>query len=127
MKYLFLISAATVLCALHSCQSVPGTAVASHPDSVSVIKPLYITDTVVNDTDDPAVWINHADPAGSLIIGTDKDSSGGLYVFDLKGKMIHEKVVKGLRRPNNVDVEYGLMLNGQPVDIAVTTERFTHK
>jgi 3-phytase len=29
--------------------------------------------------------------------------------------------------PNNVDVEYGLSLNGHPTDIAVATERQTHK
>ncbi len=37
------------------------------------------------------------------------------------------KVVHNLQRPNNVDVEYGLSLQGRPTDIAVVTERFTHK
>lgn len=92
-----------------------------------IVQPVVITDTVPNDTDDPAVWVNHADPAASLVIGTDKDSSGGLYVFNLKGKMDTARSVRGLQRPNNVDIEYGLMLQGKPVDIAVTTERFTHK
>lgn len=101
-----------------------------NPDTLAaplVIQPVFVTDTVPNDTDDPAIWINKADPSQSLIIGTDKDSSGGLYVFDLKGKMDTARSVKGLQRPNNVDVEYGLILNGQPVAIAVASERFTHK
>lgn len=92
-----------------------------------VVKPVIVTDTVQFDTDDPAVWINPNDPSASLIIGTDKDSLGGLYVFGLDGKIIPSKSVPGLQRPDNVDVEYGLKLKGKSTDIAVTTERFTHK
>ncbi|MBC7921582.1 MAG: phytase, partial [Ferruginibacter sp.] len=77
--------------------------------------------------DDPAIWINPADPARSLVLGTDKDSLGALYVYDLDGKIVADKVVRGLRRPNNVDVEYGFSLNGQPTDIAVVTERLTNR
>ncbi|MCC9136452.1 phytase [Pontibacter silvestris] len=90
------------------------------------IKPAIITDTVKHDTDDPAIWVNPSNPAESLIIGTDKNEDGALYVFDLNGKVIEDKVVRGLKRPNNVDIEYGFMLNGQPTDIAVVTERMTH-
>lgn len=95
--------------------------------SADMIKPVIITDTTQHDTDDPAIWINKADPAASLILGTDKDQDGALYVFDLQGKIIADKVVRNLQRPNNVDVEYGLSLQGKPTDIAVVTERFTHK
>jgi len=91
-----------------------------------VVKPFKVTEKVKWDTDDPAIWINPNDPAQSLIIGTDKDSDGALYVFDLNGKIIEEKTVRNLKRPNNVDVEYGLILNGVPVDIAVATERETN-
>jgi 3-phytase len=92
-------------------------------DTLAPIAPIFVTDTVLYDTDDPAVWIHPTDPAQSLIIGTDKDDDGGLYVFDLKGKMIPEKTVRGLLRPNNVDVLQGIILNGKSIDIAVTTER----
>lgn len=91
------------------------------------VKPLYVSEPVQFDSDDPAIWINPADSSKSLIIGTDKDENGALYVFDLKGKIIKDKTVKGLKRPNNVDVAYGLNLAGKKVDIAVTTERMTHK
>lgn len=90
-----------------------------------VIKPAFVTDPVKHDSDDPAIWVNPADPAQSLVIGTDKEEDGALYVYDLKGKIIKE--VRNLKRPNNVDVAYGLQLGGKPVDIAVTTERYTHK
>lgn len=92
-----------------------------------VVKPVVVTDPVAHDADDPAVWINPTDPAQSLIIGTDKDQDGGLYVYGLDGKLQPDKVVRGLKRPDNVDVEYGLLMNGKPTDIAVATERFTHK
>lgn len=93
----------------------------------SVLKPLYVTEPVEFDTDDPAIWVNPVDPAQSLIIGTDKDVNGGLYVYDLQGKIIKDKTIKNLKRPNNVDVAYGLNLGGKAVDIAVVAERFTHK
>jgi 3-phytase len=96
-------------------------------DQKKVIKPVVVTEPVKWDTDDPAIWVNPDDPTKSLIIGTDKNSDGALYVFDLDGKIIEEKTVRNLKRPNNVDVEYGLMLNGRSVDIAVATERETNK
>ncbi|MEO1652665.1 MAG: phytase [Bacteroidota bacterium] len=90
------------------------------------IKPLIVSDTTAHDSDDPAIWVNPEDPSQSLILGTDKDEEGALYVFDLDGKIIPEKTIQGLKRPNNVDLEYGLDLGGKKVDIAVVTERLTH-
>lgn len=99
----------------------------STPQQNAVINPVVITEPVKYDTDDPAVWINPEDASKSLIIGTDKNQDGALYVYDLAGKIQEDKVVRGLQRPDNVDVEYGLMLSGKPTDIAVTTERQSHK
>lgn len=93
----------------------------------AMVKPIFTTDSVIHDTDDPAVWINPADPAKSLIIGTDKDEDGALYVFDLKGNTIDSLVVRNIKRPNNVDVGYGLNLGDRTVDFAVTGERMTSK
>jgi 3-phytase len=91
------------------------------------VKPRVVTEAVKHDTDDPAIWINRADPAASLILGTDKHADGALYAFGLDGKIRHDKVVRGLVRPNNVDVAYGLMVGGRPTDIAVVTERYAHR
>ncbi|WP_379922442.1 phytase [Erythrobacter sp. R86502] len=49
--------------------------------------------------DDPAIWRNAANPAASLIVGTDK--KGGLYVYDLTGAQKSFLAAPGL---NNVDV-----------------------
>ncbi|MDX5477128.1 MAG: phytase, partial [Cyclobacteriaceae bacterium] len=91
------------------------------------LKPDYITDAVVHDTDDPAIWFNEANPEQSLIIGTDKDKEGALFVFDLKGKVIDSLTVRGIQRPNNVDVAYGLSMGSRRMDFAVTGERMTSR
>lgn len=99
-------------------------------DSVSeVLIPLIITEKVPTDTDDPAIWIHPTDPSLSIIIGTDKGGDtgkGGLYVFDMNGKIDHKRSVTNLQRPNNVDIAYGLDINGVKTDIAVCTERNTN-
>lgn len=83
--------------------------------------PAIVTEPVNYDTDDPAIWINPDDISKSLVIGTDKASNGGLFVFDLSGKIVNK--VTGLSRPNNVDIAYNLMIKGKKTDIAITTER----
>lgn len=94
-------------------------------DKVDTLRADVITETVKYDSDDPAIWINPTNALGSLIIGTDKDSDGGLYAFDLTGKIV--KKLEGIKRPNNVDVAYGFQINGKQIDIAVATERETNK
>jgi len=49
--------------------------------------------------DDPAIWRNAANPAASLIVGTDKQA--GLYVYDLDGKV---RDFNNAGRVNNVDL-----------------------
>jgi 3-phytase len=87
------------------------------------VKPVRGTDTLPMDPDDPAVWIHRTDPSKSLVLGTMKVASpdGALAVFGVDGKLRH--LLKGPDRPNNVDVEYGLDIDGSPTDIAVLTER----
>jgi 3-phytase len=85
------------------------------------LTPVSRTDTVQGDSDDPAIWIHPTDPSLSLILGTDKD--GLLFVFDLEGNIVDSVTDTGWERLNNVDIEYGLMLDGEPTDIAVMTDR----
>lgn len=96
-------------------------------ESNNKLVPVIVTEQTKHDTDDPAIWINPTDPTQSLIIGTDKNEDGALYVYTLDGKIDEQKTVRGLKRPNNVDVEYGLILRDQSTDIAVTTERFENR
>lgn len=92
-----------------------------------VVQPRVVTEPVRYDSDDPAIWINRADPAQSLVIGTDKDADGALYVFDLQGRVVQDKVVRGLLRPNNVDIAYDVDVGGSKVDVAVVAERYAHR
>jgi 3-phytase len=86
------------------------------------LQPRVITEPTKHDTDDPAIWINRANPAQSLVLGTDKNVDGALYVFGLDGKIHHDKVVRGLVRPNNVDIAYDVRVGGKPTDIAVVPD-----
>jgi len=93
-------------------------------DSAQIIKPVLATEKVKHDSDDPSIWIDPNDSTHVIIVGTDKGGDtgdGGLFAFDLYGKIIDS--VRPLKRPNNVDIAYGLQLNGKSVDIAVCTER----
>ncbi|MDA3613920.1 phytase [Polluticaenibacter yanchengensis] len=121
-------------CLLQSCgNNQPKEDIAAKPevttgnlaDAITPLKPVIITDTVEFDTDDPAIWLHPTDKAQSLIIGTDKETGGGIYAFDLNGKIV--KKLTGLQRPNNIDIAYGLSLNSKPTDIAVFTERKANK
>jgi 3-phytase len=84
-----------------------------------------ITEKTPHDTDDPAIWVNADDPEQSIVFGTDKDEvNGGVYAFDLNGKIIEEKSLTSLIYPNNVDVSYEFMLPDSTfTDILMFTER----
>ncbi|MEW7278734.1 phytase [Aquimarina sp. 2201CG1-2-11] len=88
------------------------------------IDPDIISEKVPHDTDDPAIWIHPTNPSKSIIFGTDKDTNGAIYAFDLQGRIIPEKVIKNIKYPNNIDLEYGFKLDDSTTtDIIVFTER----
>lgn len=68
--------------------------------------------------DDPAIWVNTANPAESTIIGTNKQR--GLAVYDLSGKQI-QFLSDG--QMNNVDIRAGFSLNGQSVALITAGNR----
>lgn len=128
----FVVLGATVVACKDASQAKPDSATAATaatgtsalPVSLDTLQPAVITDTVPVDSDDPGIWVNHADPAQSFVVGTDKgDTNGGVYVFGLDGKIDHKRSVTPLQRMNNVDVEYGLMFGNKATDIAIGTER----
>jgi len=119
MKNKHIVAVVIAVLTLNSC----GSSLA--PIRKDALKPDVVTQKLPHDTDDPSIWINPNDATKSIIVGTDKDSDGGLYAFDLSGKIIGKSEV--LKRPNNVDIAYGLMINGKKIDVAVTTERENNK
>ncbi|MEY8868139.1 phytase [Meridianimaribacter flavus] len=89
------------------------------------VAPTLKTEKLPHDSDDPAIWINRENPEQSIVFGTDKDEvNGGVYAFDLDGKIIKEKSLTGVSYPNNVDIEYGFKLtDSTETDIMMFTER----
>ena len=71
--------------------------------------------------DDPAIWVNRADPGASRILGTDKQA--GIYVYDLTGAVVQFLPVG---RMNNVDVRQNVMTGAGPRDLAVASNRSTN-
>jgi 3-phytase len=68
--------------------------------------------------DDPAIWRNAADPAQSLIVGTDKKA--GLYVYGLDGKT---RDFLDAGRVNNVDLKDGVAINGAQGILVAASDR----
>jgi 3-phytase len=115
-----------ISCALIACTLITPAGAERRPAG-SVVQPRIITEAVKHDSDDPAIWINRANPAESLILGTDKDVDGALYVFGLDGRIRANKVIRGLARPNNVDVAYDVLIGADRQDVVVVAERFAHR
>ena len=68
--------------------------------------------------------MNPENPDKSIIFGTDKDPDGAIYAFDLEGKIIEAKTIRGLKRSNNVDLQYDFKINDLlTVDVLAFTER----
>ena len=79
--------------------------------AVQMVKPVIVTDSVRYDSEDQAISMNTSDPDKSLVIATDKDVDGTLFVYDLAGRIVQDDVVPHLKRPNNVYIAYGIMLD----------------
>ncbi|MCD8539311.1 MAG: phytase, partial [Leadbetterella sp.] len=112
-----------ILCLLFSLIVWGGCTKTSQQENA--LKPVIITEPTEHDTDDPAIWLHPSDLSKSLIAGTDKEVGGGIYLYDLEGKIVNK--VTGLQRPNNVDIAYGIEIGGRKTDIAVFTERKADK
>jgi 3-phytase len=113
--------------ASHSSTNVPaatstaGTPVANPIPDGQVVAPVVETAPMPHDgdaADDPAIWVNPADPAMSTIIGTDK--LGGLAVYDLTGAQLQYLPDGDM---NNVDLRGGFSLGGQAVTLVTAGNR----
>ncbi|BAZ40618.1 phytase [Calothrix sp. NIES-4101] len=76
------------------------------------------------DADDPAIYINANNTAGSLVLTSVKNA--GLRVYDLSGKLLQEVNPGGIRY-NNIDLQYGFELGNEKIDIAVASDRGNDK
>ncbi|MHA7262416.1 phytase [Arthrobacter sp. TMN-37] len=70
--------------------------------------------------DDTAVWIHPTDPSQSVVIGTDKLTTGGVGVYDLSGRQLHFYLHGSM---NNVDLRYNFPLGSERIALVGVTER----
>ncbi len=70
--------------------------------------------------DDPAVWVDEADPEASLIVATNK--LRGLVVYGLDGAVVSTNDVG---RVNNVDLRDGVDVGGKETIVVAATNRTT--
>jgi myo-inositol-hexaphosphate 3-phosphohydrolase len=67
--------------------------------------------------DDPALWVNHADPASSLLIGNDK--LGALETYNLDGSL-HQRITTSTAFWGNVDVRQQVTIGTRTRDVVAT-------
>ena len=70
--------------------------------------------------DDPAIWVNEANPEASLVVATNKVR--GFVVYGLDGAIVSTSDVG---RVNNVDLRDGIEVGGQPTIVVAATNRTT--
>jgi 3-phytase len=75
-------------------------------------------DSTGDAADDPAIWVDAANPSASLIVGSQKKY--GVLLYDLSGKLL-QSIPAG--RINNVDLRDGFLLAGKPVAIVAGSNR----
>ena len=68
--------------------------------------------------DDPAIWRNAANPAASLIVGTDKKA--GVYVYGLDGKV---RDFSDAGAVNNVDLRDDVVIDGKRGILVAASDR----
>ncbi len=90
-----------------------------------LVSPRINTSVLTSQLGGPAIWINPQNEDESLVLATSRETQGALLAFDLNGRLVNE--VGNLSGPSDVDVEYGLDLNGTAVDIAVVVEQLTNR
>ncbi len=91
--------------------------------ATDTLRPVVVTAAALNDSDDPALWIDTLNPSRSLGIGTDNgDSTGGRYVFTLDGRIDSTRPHRPLKRSNNVEVITGVAFGEQLIGITVAAE-----
>ena len=94
------------------------------PPGVSVgdARPVAETDAVAgagDAADDPAIWVDPADPMRSLVLGTDK-ATGYLEVYDLSGRR-RQRLADRDGNLNNVDVQAGFPMGERTVGLVATS------
>lgn len=118
-SYVPFVAAATVL-VLVGCSEETPERVAPKDPVVTVAAAIETAPMADNDdaADDPAIWVNHAAPQQSFVIGTNKRR--GLVVFGLDGREVSKR---DDGRMNNVDLRQDVTIGDFQGDLVAATNR----
>ena len=114
----YALTCAVIVLLLSGCVGAAPSAVRDQATSVAASIETEPMPHAGDAADDPAIWVNPADPARSTIIGTDK--LGGLAVYDLAGVQIQYLPDGNM---NNVDLRAGFALGDQRVALVTAGNR----
>jgi myo-inositol-hexaphosphate 3-phosphohydrolase len=98
---------------------VPARAVQPTGDASAAVETVPVASG--GTTDDPAVWVDPAEPTKSLIIGANNDA--GIGIYDLAGA--EKRTITADGPASSVDVRRGFTLGGQAVDILAAANNGT--
>jgi 3-phytase len=111
----------SLLLLLWACQP-PSPPIEKQVEATAETQPVRAT-TGLDAADDPAIFVHPQDPAGSLIIGTNKKA--GLSVYNLEGKELFFTPAGDV---NNVDLRSGILLpDSSRVTWVASSERRTNR
>lgn len=102
----------TALLVIQGCAMRPAWYLEHRVSPVAETAPVV---SALDSADDPAIWIDPGNPAGSLVIGTDKRS--GLYVYELDGSV---RQYLPLGNTNNVDLRIAPWGNAEHTVVAAS-------
>lgn len=125
LKYINFILIILIVFSFEACKEKQTNEVSVFPIEADAIRAEIETSPITagkseDAADDPAIWINKADPAQSLIVGSNKKA--GINLYNLSGQELFFIDAGSI---NNVDLRYGFDLNGTKVDLVGGSNR-TH-
>jgi 3-phytase len=118
MTYRQLVLAAACVFVAGCDQKVPRVPPKDPSVTVAPIAQTAVMPDAEDAADDPAIWVDQADPSRSLIVGTNKKR--GLVVYDLSGKEISKR---DDGRMNNVDLRQDVTIGEFKGDVVAATNR----
>lgn len=111
------VSTAALAVLLAGCETIPQPGPARGIPVTASAQTVPVASTE-DAADDPAIWVNAANPAASLIVGTDKQA--GLHVYDLSGA---ERSFLQTGRVNNVGLLDGISIGGEEAILVAASDR----
>jgi 3-phytase len=112
------ISTSLIALSLAACATTPAVIALPATNVPAIVETDPVGTAARDAADDPAIWRNPANPAASLVVGTDKRA--GIHVYGLDGRA-RSFVAAG--EVNNVDLRDGVRLGGRDIILVGASNR----